>query len=246
LPLPLTVMSLSLLWILLVSLMARTLFPNRFSNFPVLGLTIWFSALLSSILAATTAVFSLGYAYFYSLSRVSAAKFGDQDWIANFLLSFVPWAALAIFGVVLTLINLRIEEPVVQGRDLQKSFDLAKRFLKDFEGVKVFVIALPFNYALASHKDIIVSEKLLESLTAEELDAVLWHEVGHIKGKHRALKSIANFVSLITKPMNISRVFQQSVYELCEIAADRFASKRVQPELVQSVRSYFLAESSSR
>jgi Zn-dependent protease with chaperone function len=244
--LPLTVMSLSLLWILLVSLLARTLFPNRFSNFPRLGLTIWFGALLSSILAATTAVLSLVYAYFYSLSKVSAAKFGEQDWIANFLLSFVPWAALAIFGVILTLINLRIEEPVVQGRDLQKSFDLAKKFLKDFEGVKVFVIALPFNYALASHKDIIVSEKLLDSLTVEELDAVLWHELGHIKGKHRALKSIANFVSLLSKPMNISRVFQQSVYELCEIAADRFASQRVHPELVQSVRSYFVTESSSR
>jgi len=244
--LPLTVMSLSLLWILLVSLLARTLFPNRFSDFPRLGLTVWFGALLSSILAATTALFSLGYAYFYSLSRVSAAKFGDQDWIANFLLSFVPWAALAVFGVILTLINLRIEEPVVQGRDLQKSFNLAKKFLKDFEGVKVFVIALPFNYALASHKDIIVSERLLESLTTEELEAVLWHELGHIRGKHRTLKSIANFVSLITKPMNISRVFQQSVYELCEKAADRFASQRAHHELVQSVRSYFVTESPSQ
>ena len=114
-----------------------------------------------------------------------------------------------------------------------------EKFVKDFEGVKVYEIAAPIYVALATDMEIIVSRKLLESITPEELDAVLWHELGHIKGKHRALKSIANFVSLITKPMNTSRVFQQSVYELCEIAADRFAAQRADPFSIQSVKRFF-------
>ena len=238
----LTVLSLSLLWILVVSILARTLLPNRFSSRPKLGLTIWFASLLSSVVAAAISLVSLGYAYFYSTSRVSTATFGESDWIANFLLSFVPWIALATFGIVLTLINLRIDAPTIQGRRLQENFQLAKKYLRDFEGVEVYELALPIYYALATEKEIFISKKLLDSLSASEIEAVLWHELGHIRGRHSALKSIARLVAVLTKPMDLSRVFQHSVDELCEKVADQFASKRVDPNVVQSVKRYFPVE----
>lgn len=235
-------LSLSLLWILLVSIFARTSLPNRFGSRPKLGLTIWFGSLLSSIVAGTAALISLGYAYIYSSSKVSTATLGESDWIANLLLSFVPWIALATFGIILTLINLRIEAPVIQGSRLQESFQLAKKYLRDFEGVRVYVLGLPINYAIATEKEIFISQGLLDSLSAKELDAVLWHELGHIKGRHIALKSIARMVALITKPLNLSLIFQHSVDELCEKVADQFASKRVDPLVVQSVRKCFPIE----
>jgi len=231
-----------LLWILSVSFFARTLLPNRFSSRPKLGLTIWFASLLSSVVAAAISLLSLGYAYFYSTARVSTATFGESDWIANFLLSFVPWIALATFGVVLTLINLRFEAPAIEGRRLQENFQLAKKYLRDFEGVKVYVLALPIHYALATEKEIFLSQKLLDSLSAIEIEAVLWHELGHIRGHHTALKSIARLVAVLTRPMNLSRVFQHSIDELCEKVADQFASKRVDPMVVQSVKRYFPVE----
>lgn len=233
---PITVLSISLLWILLVTILARTAFPNRFRKVPRLGLTIWFTALLSSVIAAAVGSFGLGAAYFYSIEEVSVGNLGQPGWLIGFAWSFVPWVLLAGFGVALALINLRLDLPVISGRRIQQDLQLAKKKLEPFRGVQVSSISLPIHYALATKDEVIVSDYTIDNLSKAELDAVLWHELGHIRGRHSLLKSIAGLVALLTKPMSISRVFRSSVEMLCEEAADNFARRNCDPRVVERVR----------
>ena len=227
----------SLLWILLVSIAARVLFPNRFYSIPRVGLIIWFAALTSSIVASGVALFGLLSAYLISSKQLSATQIGDSNWLAGFALSFVPWIALGSFGVLLALVNLRLDSPFISGRKLQQDFALAKRPLMQFQGIPVSAISVPINYAMATGQEIVVSDYLVQDLSNEELDAVLWHELGHIRGRHRLLKSIARGVAVLTSPMSISRVFRESVDALCEEAADNFAKKNCSIEVVLKVRT---------
>ena len=90
---------------------------------------------------------------------------------------------------------------------------------------------------MATGQEIVVSDYLVQDLSNEELDAVLWHELGHIRGRHRLLKSIARGVAVLTSPMSISRVFRESVDALCEEAADNFAKKNCSIGVVLKVRT---------
>ena len=234
---PLTLLSLSLLWILIVSIIARTLFPNRFRNRPRLGLTVWFASLSSSIIAGALGLFGLGAAYFYSTESVSRLTIGEPDWFIAFAWSFVPWVFLATFGVLLALVNVRIEMPVLKTKQIQQDIRLARSELPNFQGVRVFSIRLPIHFAFATKDEIVVSEHSVKNLTKTELEAVLWHELGHIKGKHHLLKSVSELVALLTRPMSISRVYRAEVESLCEEAADNFAKRHVGAQLVEKVRS---------
>lgn len=233
---PLTLLSSSLLWILLITILARTQFPNRFMSTPRLGLSIWFTALVSSVVASALGLFSLGAAYFYSVEMVSIGNLGQPQWLVGFAWSFVPWALLAGFGVLLALINLRLDVPTISRRKIHEDLQLAKKDLEPFRGVKVSSISLPIHYALATKDEIILSQHTIDNLSKAELEAVLWHELGHIKGGHHLLKSIAVFVSLLTRPMSVSRVFRLSVELLCEEAADNYAKRHCEPRVVESVR----------
>lgn len=231
-----TVLSVCLVWILLISLLARTLLPNRFLANPRLGLVAWFLALTSSLIAGVIAIAALIVGYLTTSSTLSIAQFASPEWMLSFALSFLPWIALATFGVLLVLLNLKVEAPVVSGRKLHKDLNLAKQPLRTFQGVQISVIELPIHYAHASGREILISSHTLNSFSGEELEAVLWHELGHIRGHHRLLKSIARLVSVLTRPMNLSRVFRESVDALCEVSADNYASSRMSREVVDRVR----------
>jgi Zn-dependent protease with chaperone function len=220
----------------LVSIAARVLLPNRFYSMPQVGLMIWFSTLSSSIVASGTALFGLLSAYLISAQQLSATQIGGSNWLAGFALSFIPWIALASFGVLLALVNLRLDSPFISGRKLQQALTLAKKPLMQFQGIPVSVISAPIHYAMATGREIVVSSYLVEELTEDEMEAVLWHELGHIRGHHRLLKSIARAVAVLTRPISISRVFQESVDQLCELVADNFAKRHCHPEAVDRVR----------
>lgn len=234
---PIAVLALSLLWILAVSIAARTLLPNRFVSNPRLGLVIWFSAFISSAVAVTLGLAALGAAYFYSVNSLSLSDLDSPDWLARLAISFLPWIALATFGILLVIVNLRVEAPIITGRKLRQDFQLAKREFMTFEGIRVSTIALPINYALATKDEIILSKFTVDAFSKEQLEAVLWHELGHIRGRHNLLKAIAAAVALVTRPITLSKVFQESVDQLCELAADRFAQRHCSTDLVAKVRS---------
>ena len=127
--------------------------------------------------------------------------------------------------------------PVLKTKQIQQDIRLARSELPDFQGARVFSIPLPIHFAFATKDEIVVSEHSVKNLTKTELEAVLWHELGHIKGKHHLLKSVSELVALLTRPMSISRVYRAEVESLCEEAADNFAKRHIGAQLVEKVRS---------
>lgn len=227
----------ALLWILLSSEVAKRTYPKRFSNYPTLGLVVWFTTLFSSLIAVLVAIVSLGGSYLSSTDLLAGSEVGEPAWIAGFAMSFLPWLALAGFGVFLALSNLRLEEPVDQSRKIQSGLDLAKQFLKYFQGVPVYTIDLPAHFAMAGKKQILISKHSVQVLEESELEAVLWHELGHVRMKHWELKKFAAIIAVLTKPLSVSEHFRESVYDLTELAADRFAIKHCDETLLSRVRA---------
>ena len=236
----LTTLSICLLWILLVSLLARIVLPDRFGSHPKLGIVLWFASLLSSLLAGTIALIALFDAYLISATAISTAEPGDAQWWLGFAFSFLPWLALAVFGVILALINFRLDSPVRKGKRIRHDLELALRPYRVFQGVQVRIVPVPISYALATKKEILISQKSLDVLTPDELEIVLWHELGHLRAKHHTLKSLARLVAILTRPINLSLIFSQEIDRLCELEADRFAAQRTSKPRVSTVRTSFL------
>jgi Zn-dependent protease with chaperone function len=78
-------------------------------------------------------------------------------------------------------------------------------------------------------------------LTGEELSAVLWHEVGHLRGRHNQLKTLANFTRTLSQWLIASSALVLEVERLSELEADLFAARRVSPELLSATRSKFIS-----
>ena len=82
-------------------------------------------------------------------------------------------------------------------------------------------------YALATNREILISQFAVDHLSKNELDAVLWHELGHVKFKHFALKKLARLIGALSSRLAASRAMVTEVERLCEIAADKYALKKV-------------------
>jgi Zn-dependent protease with chaperone function len=105
----------------------------------------------------------------------------------------------------------------------------------------VKLIELPIFVAGVVSGTILVSTAAERALTSEELDAVLWHEVGHLRGRHNQLKRLAGFVQTLSPWLVASQALVNEVHRLAELDADQFATKYVNPDLLKATRSKFLA-----
>jgi hypothetical protein len=73
-----------------------------------------------------------------------------------------------------------------------------------------------------------------------EIEAIYWHELGHIRGHHNLLKSVARLVSLLTPNFRASKFFRLETDHLVELTADNFAKKHVSEKTLRSAREKFL------
>jgi Zn-dependent protease with chaperone function len=94
--------------------------------------------------------------------------------------------------------------------------------------------------ALNRPKKILISRGALNALSVSELEAVLWHEYAHLAARHNALKRLAKMVALLAGFIRASKVMSYEIERLCEVAADNYAMKRVDPVVLKSARAKFL------
>ena len=174
-------------WVILVTTAAPMLLTGRFNKSPKLGLAIWFAAFLSSGIATLVAVFVAVASIFETYVKLSAAPLGSAGWLQTLGISFAPWAILAISGIALALINQRIEPLISSARDTAPMLDAALRPWMNFNGYRVMQIELPVIVAAVAKGRILVSTAASRTLRESELHAVLWHEIGHLRGR-RALR----------------------------------------------------------
>jgi Zn-dependent protease with chaperone function len=79
----------------------------------------------------------------------------------------------------------------------------------------------------------------LNQLKQEQLDAVLWHELAHIRLGHHRLKVMAQLLQSITPRIAASKTLVVELARLSEIAADNYAAKRVSREVIDQTRALF-------
>ena len=198
---------------------------------PRAAIALWFSAFLLSGLATVLAVIISAKLAFESWLLLNSRPVGTSNWLAALGLSFLPWIFLALGGIALALVNIKLAPHVEGARITADSLMHGLKVSDYFSGYPVAILELPmliaFAVSLQGRKTIVLSRGVLEKLMPAEIEAVKWHEVGHIRGKHGWLKRISAFSLLLMPFIRTAAVFHKEVERLCEIDANNFAVKRV-------------------
>ena len=224
---PILLIPIALEWVLLITTLAPVALVGRFNTRPRLGLAIWFGSLLSAGLATGLALVVAIWSYFDTFAALEASLFGVSVWFMALAVSFGPWLALLLGGVSLVLVQQRLEPLVQTARQIKPAVDHAKQPLLNFMGTPVFAIDLPFAYAVAGRREIIVSSALQNVLNTDAFAAVLWHELGHVRGRHFGLKKLARLVRVLSPTLAASKALVLEVERLCEVVADDFAVRNL-------------------
>ena len=238
---PLLLIPIALEWVVLVTTLAPVLYPGKkfMHSHPRTALAIWFGTLLSAGIATAMALVTAIWSIYDTWILLEANPAGSQNWLLALLVSFAPWVMLAVTGVSIALINLRIEPMVSTSKRITPILNLTKRAHSKFAGVKVSSVDLPIAYAFTDNREILISNFALARLSAVELDAVLWHELGHLKHRHFFIKKLASLIRAISPTLSASKALVAEVEILCETAADNFALKRVSEETLAKARALF-------
>lgn len=236
---PLLLIPLALEWVILVTTLAPIILVGKFEKTPSLGIAIWFVTFLSAGVAVLTSLGVLVWEYFETVSVLSGEEFGGEAWAVALVISFAPWLTLALAGISLAIINQKLEPLVTTAKSVGPLLDLSKTPFQKFEGIKVFTIDLPFAYALATKKEILISSFALATLDKRQLKAVLWHELGHVKKSHYAIKQLARTIRELTPRLAASRALVAEVERLVELAADHYALRKVDLKTLSAARQIF-------
>jgi Zn-dependent protease with chaperone function len=229
---------LALEWVVIASTIAPLWF-GLFTKRPRLGIASWFLLFLSSGIALLAAIVIAVWSVAYNFEKLE--KHSENLFLTIFY-SIAPWVLLAMAGIALNLINLRVELVVQNFKKLMSAPVLPAKHLRTFKGVSVEVIEIDSVMAIALNrpKKILISRGALNALSDSELEAVLWHEYAHLAARHNALKRLAKMVALLAGFIRASKVMSYEIERLCEVAADNYAMKRVDPVVLKAARAKFL------
>lgn len=221
-------------YVLLVTTSAPFLMANRFRKAPEVGIAIWFGLFFSAMIAGISAVAIAAWSVIETYYRLQA---GGEIW---FVLgaSIAPWVMLGLAGILLALSNQKLE-PMFQAA---KTFDLLSRLsvreVETFRKARVFELDVPGFIALTKDSDIYLSREVFR-LPIRQYEAILWHEYGHIRLKHQRLKRFTNLMMQLAPWFAVSRGFSYEIAKLCELAADRYALRKVYSKDLVEARRLF-------
>ena len=221
--------------VLLISSAAPLSLSGRFQDAPNLGILTWFIWFFIAIAATVSAVvIAVGF-IFQSYFELQSGG-GLLETLA---VSFAPWLLLGFGGVLLAITNLRLA-PYFEAKAQDLDLDLlATNHSERFEGALVRELSLPGYFALAQNNQIFLSTAALR-LPIEQKQAVLWHELGHLRLGHSRLRAISAFALTLAPWFLVSRVFDYELQRLCELAADNYALRKVDAQALRKARRLFL------
>ena len=222
-------------WTLLVTVAAPMFFAGRFRRFPTLGIYLWLASLLSSILATFGAFLLAGYSVFTTYQNLEA---GDD---LGFVLvaSFAPWVLLGLAGVLIAVGNQRLAPLFEVLPELGDLESLGGRYIMNYRRARIVELEIPGYFALTRKNTIYLSMAVFE-LPSRQLDAILRHEYGHIKLGHGRIKKVAYLIYQLLPWVVASRALKREVDVLCELAADKYALKKVYSKDLNEARKLFI------
>jgi Zn-dependent protease with chaperone function len=201
-----------------------------------MGIALWLSLFLSGVIS----ILSVGVVSIWSLFELVEVGADSKLLPLELVSNMGIWALLALAGITLAQINQRTE-PLAQEASAIRP-ELAKTGSDDgvFAGFPLKRIELPLPLLFVSGRTIYLSAGTRSLLSEAELEAALWHEVGHIRRRHESVKAMAKLAQTLTPRIRASRIMAIEIDTLAEIAADRYASSKVAPEVLASARAKFL------
>lgn len=234
----LVLIPLALEWLIVASTVAPLLFGS-FSKRPRLGIAAWFSLFLSAGVAFALAFAISIWAIIDNFINLERHR---QNLFLTIVFSLAPWLLFAMAGIAINLINIKIEPSLAKFKELFSAPVLPARHLKKFQGVEVQTIELDAYLAFSLAKPdqrILLSTHAVDHLPADQLEAVLWHELGHLRGRHARIKQLVGLVVSLAGRIRASRAMRHEVERLCELAADQFALKHVEAATLAAARGKF-------
>jgi Zn-dependent protease with chaperone function len=216
------------------------LLVGMFYNFPKFGLFLWFTYFVSSVVASIVAIVVTVWA----LAELIEYVWGGRSIEIELFRHLGLWLLVAVSGILIALINLKTEPLIEKANIARKDLSRASKLVGEFEGISIYEITFPVPLAFVAKIQgkhaILVSNSALVQLTKTELEAMYWHELGHIRGRHNLVRSIAKAVALITPILAASKLFTAETDHLTEILADNFAKKQVDEKILTRTRAKFL------
>jgi STE24 endopeptidase len=159
----------------------------------------WMWSQAKKTFVSAVLVVALGEVVYYFLAR-----FEDTWWVW-------AWGAYLVFGLLLNRFGARLLLPIFYKRGEIEDVELKHRIEQlvtragfEVEAVRRIVLEKDTRRAnaavagLGKSKEILVSDTLLSGLSAEEIEAVVAHELGHLKQHHgEALFALGMVISFI-------------------------------------------------
>lgn len=188
---------------------------------PLLALRCWLAALVLGCLA------------FFGAGAMTIGAGARGDSATPLLIWAAAWLVLALLGSWATMIIASYgsfhEHANTVARDLRGRWlswiwrDSARVIVLDSDHPQAFSVSGP-------PPEIYLSVALIELLDSEEREAVICHEVSHVRRHHEMVLRIAavNYACLPEK-LRVARIFRDNVLQLIEFIADDDAVARVSP-----------------
>jgi beta-lactamase regulating signal transducer with metallopeptidase domain len=228
-------------------LLLRSAWPH---GTPALAVAVWLSLSASFTLAVALAAYYLAaptehlhaglIGLLHSCGLTDASATPDPTIAARL--------AVALPLSVILLVLGRFVFEVLRGRRTRarhrKVLDMVGR---RSPGLRATVLEheLPAAYCLPGHRPrVVVSAGALRLLSAEELDAVLEHERGHIMGRHHLALAASEAFAKIFGRLPLARHAREQTAVLLEMIADDRALRR-QPREVLATAMYEMAAGSA-
>ena len=201
---------------------------------------MWLLLFLSAGLAFCLATVVATWAVIDNFVNLEAHR---QNLLATITFSLAPWLLFALAGVAINLINLKLEPIIAKFKAVIASPALPAKPHAEFQGLPVHQIELSTYMAFSTDRPerrILLSSKAIADLTEPELEAVLWHEYGHLRMGHPQIKRLVRLVAVLASFVRASRVMSHEVDRLCELAADAYALEHVDVVVLKTARAKFV------
>ena len=219
---------------MLVTIAAPLFFAGRFDSHPDIGMALWFISLLAAMLATVGAVGIASWSIFETWLRLSESA----DLGFTLAASVAPWLLLAVAGILMALVNQRLAPLFQVASEIDVLAHQISRAVTTHRGVPVIELDLPGYFAVTRNKKIYLSKAAFK-LPQRQLDAVLRHEMGHIKLHHESLKRCAYLIYQLLPWVAAARALRYEVDRLCELSADKYALRKVYSKDLHEARRLF-------
>lgn len=220
------------------------LIRNRFRSHPALGVTLWILTSVGLLVSILVALSLSLISVFDTYVALSERTDFNQDFVPIVLVSFVPWVGLGGTGILLALISMRLEPMINNARRAAENIKIFESSKESFHSVQVILLPVdaPIAFAkrIGGEGKIVLSTKTKSLLTEQELEAVLMHELQHLKRNHLYLKLVTSRLNSWFPWFIFASTIHSELHELLELDADTAAARHIEFENLLQARAKFV------